>query len=191
MYFSSLDPGVRDSSAEALGTAMKVVGEKVIMPFLPDLEAMKMAKIKECCEKAVVCGKSSGPAKPKAAVANDVKEATAKPAEAAQKKPGAVIKKPTPAASGSGPPKKTAGKPVAKKPAGAGAKVEEKLEKELSLEEVEEKAAAILPPEVITGITDANWKTRLGAMESVIQVFHFFFILFLFLFSLSYSFFSI
>jgi cytoskeleton-associated protein 5 len=175
MYFSSLDPGVRDSSAEALGTAMKVVGEKVIMPFLPDLEAMKMAKIKECCEKAVVCGKSSGPAKPKAAVANDVKEATAKPAEAAQKKPGAVIKKPTPAASGSGPPKKTAGKPVAKKPAGAGAKVEEKLEKELSPEEVEEKAAAILPPEVITGITDANWKTRLGAMESLMQVLDLFF----------------
>jgi hypothetical protein len=102
------------------------------MPFLPDLDAMKMAKIKECCEKAFVCGKSSGPAKPKAAVANDVKETTAKPAEAAQKKPGAVIKKPTPAASGSGPPKKTAGKPVAKKPAGAGAKVEEYLEKELS-----------------------------------------------------------
>jgi cytoskeleton-associated protein 5 len=180
MYFSSLDPGVRDSSAEALGTAMKVVGEKVIMPFLPDLEAMKMAKIKECCEKAVVCGKSSGPAKPKAAVvANDVKETTAKPAEAAQKKPGAVIKKPTPAASGSGPPKKTAGKPLAKKPAGAGAKVEEKLEKELSPEEVEEKAAAILPPEVITGITDANWKTRLGAMESLMQVLDFFLVLFL------------
>ncbi|EFX83160.1 hypothetical protein DAPPUDRAFT_240386 [Daphnia pulex] len=113
-------------------TAMKVVGEKVIMPFLPDLEAMKMAKIKECCEKDVVCGKSSGPAKPKAAVKNDVKEATAKPAEAAQKKPGAVIKKSTPAASGSGPPKKTAGKPVARKPAGAGAKIEENLEKELS-----------------------------------------------------------
>lgn len=172
MYFSSLDPGVRDSSAEALGTAMKVVGEKVIMPFLPDLEAMKMAKIKECCEKAVVCGKSSGPAKPKAAVvANEVKETTAKPAEAVQKKPGAVIRKPTPATSGSGPPKKIAGKTVVKKPAGSCAKVEEKVEKELSPEEVEEKAAAILPPEVITGITDANWKTRLGAMESLMQVF--------------------
>nr|CAH0109138.1 unnamed protein product [Daphnia galeata] len=163
------DPGVRDSSAEALGTAMKVVGEKVIMPFLPDLEAMKMAKIKECCEKAVVSGKSSGPAKPKTAiVVNDVKETTAKSAEAVQKKAGAVIKKP-PAASGSGPPKKTPGKPVAKKPAGSGVKVEEKVEKELSPEDVEEKAAAILPPDVITGITDANWKTRLGAMESLMQ----------------------
>jgi cytoskeleton-associated protein 5 len=139
-YIFSLDPGVRDSSAEALGTAMKVVGEKVIMPFLPDLEAMKMAKIKECCEKAVVSGKSSGPAKPKTAiVVNDVKETTAKSAEA-------------------------------EKPAGSGVKVEEKVEKELSPEDVEEKAAAILPPDVITGITDANWKTRLGAMESLMQV---------------------
>ena len=79
----SLDPSVRDSSAEALGVAMKVVGEKIIMPFLPDLEAMKMAKIRE---------------------------------------------------------------------------------------EVEEKAAAILPPEVMTGITDSNWKTRLSSMESLMQV---------------------
>ncbi len=170
-FFLCTDPGVRDSSAEALGTAMKVVGEKVIMPFLPDLEAMKMTKIKECCEKAVISGKpAAGAAKPKAApAAAEVKEA-AKPAEA-PKRPGAVIKKPTPAASstGSGPPKKPAGKAVVKKPA-AGAKPEEKIEKELSPEDVEEKAAALLPPDVITGITDANWKTRLGAMESLMQV---------------------
>lgn len=151
---------------------MKVVGEKVIMPFLPDLEAMKLTKIKECCEKAVVAGKPAGTAKPKPAqAANEVKE-PAKP-DAAPKRPGPVIKKPTPAAgaSGSGPPKKApAGKAVAKKPGGPGAKVEEKIEKELSPEEVDEKAAAILPPDVMTGITDSNWKTRLSAMESLMQV---------------------
>lgn len=152
---------------------MKVVGEKVIMPFLPDLEAMKMAKIKECCEKAVVSGKAAGAAKPKPApTTNETKEPT-KPADTAPKRPGPVIKKPTQAASssgGSGPPKKPAGKTGAKKTAGAGAKAEEKLEKELSPEEVEEKAAAILPPDVISGITDSNWKTRLSAMESMMQV---------------------
>lgn len=150
---------------------MKVVGEKVIMPFLPDLEAMKMAKIKECCEKAVVSGKSAGAAKPKAA-APDVKE-PAKAADTAPKRPGPVIKKPVPATSstgGSGPPKKAAGKAVVKKPAGSGGKPEEKIEKELSPEDVDEKAAALLPPDVITGITDSNWKTRLGAMESMMQV---------------------
>lgn len=162
---------MRDSSAETLGIAMKVVGEKLIMPFLPDLEAIKMTKIKECCEKAVISGKSSGAAKPKTAPnVAESKEAASKLADAAQKRPGAVIKKPTTAASGSGPAKKPAGKTVVKKAAGANAKVEEKIEKELSPEEVEEKAAAILPPDVITGITDANWKTRLGAMESMMQV---------------------
>lgn len=164
----SLDPSVRDSSAEALGVAMKVVGEKIIMPFLPDLEAMKMAKIKECCEKAVVSGKPAGATKPKAPVSNET-AAPPKAAEVAPKKTGPVIKKPTAAASAtSSAPKKAPGKPVAKK--AAGAKVEEKIEKELSPEEVEEKAAAILPPDVMTGITDSNWKTRLSSMESLMQV---------------------
>lgn len=36
---------MRDHAAEALGTAMKVVGEKGIMPFLADIEALKMGKV--------------------------------------------------------------------------------------------------------------------------------------------------
>ena len=172
----SVDPGVRDSSAEALGTAMKVVGEKIIMPFLPDLEAMKLAKIKECCEKAVVAGKPAGGPKPKPAQpANEPKEApAAKPAEP-PKRPGAVVKKPGGPPSGSAGPSKSAtvkapaGKPAAKKAAATKAP-EEKVEKELSPEEVDEKAAALLPPDVISGLTDSNWKTRLAAMESMTQV---------------------
>jgi cytoskeleton-associated protein 5 len=39
------DPTVRDSSAEALGTAMKVVGEKQIMAFMADLDNIKMTKV--------------------------------------------------------------------------------------------------------------------------------------------------
>lgn len=50
------DPGVRESSAEALGTLMKLVGEKAIGPFLVELEKdkLKMDKIKEFCEKAEI-----------------------------------------------------------------------------------------------------------------------------------------
>nr|CAD7598277.1 unnamed protein product [Timema genevievae] len=48
------DPTVRDNAAEALGTAMKAVGEKAIMPFMTDLDNSKLTKIKECCEKAVM-----------------------------------------------------------------------------------------------------------------------------------------
>lgn len=51
-----LDPTVRDCSSEALGTLMKLVGEKTIGPFIAELEKdnLKMTKIRECCEKAVI-----------------------------------------------------------------------------------------------------------------------------------------
>jgi cytoskeleton-associated protein 5 len=39
------DPTVRDNSAEALGTAMKVVSEKQIMAFMTDLDNIKMTKV--------------------------------------------------------------------------------------------------------------------------------------------------
>lgn len=57
VYF--VDPAVRDSSAEALGTLMKLVGEKAIGPFLVELEKdnLKMTKIRECCDKAVIAVK--------------------------------------------------------------------------------------------------------------------------------------
>ena len=38
-------PDVREASFQALGTAMKVVGEKPIMPFLADVEPIKMTKV--------------------------------------------------------------------------------------------------------------------------------------------------
>ena len=38
-------PDVREASYEALGTAMKVVGEKPIMPFLSDVDNIKLQKV--------------------------------------------------------------------------------------------------------------------------------------------------
>lgn len=51
---------MRDCSAEAIGTLMKLVGEKAIGSFLVELEKdnLKMTKIKECCEKAVITVKA-------------------------------------------------------------------------------------------------------------------------------------
>lgn len=53
---------MREASAEALGTLMKLVGEKAIGPFCVELEKdnLKMAKVKEFCEKAVITVKTSG-----------------------------------------------------------------------------------------------------------------------------------
>nr|XP_024218942.1 protein mini spindles [Halyomorpha halys] len=48
------DPAVRDNSALALGTAMKVVGEKTIGPFLVEIDPQMLKKIKECCDKAEI-----------------------------------------------------------------------------------------------------------------------------------------
>lgn len=43
--FYFIDPTVRDNSAEALGTAWKVVSEKNILPFLTAVDAIKLAKV--------------------------------------------------------------------------------------------------------------------------------------------------
>lgn len=40
-------PEVRDAAFEALGTAMKVVGEKAVNPFLADLDKLKIDKVME------------------------------------------------------------------------------------------------------------------------------------------------
>jgi len=42
-----LDPSVRDNSAEALGTALKVVGEKTMMPFVGEVDKLKMDKVSQ------------------------------------------------------------------------------------------------------------------------------------------------
>jgi len=36
---------VREASFEALGTAMKVISEKAMMPFLADVDSIKMTKV--------------------------------------------------------------------------------------------------------------------------------------------------
>jgi len=36
---------VREASFDALGTAMKVVSEKAMMPFLADVDSIKMTKV--------------------------------------------------------------------------------------------------------------------------------------------------
>lgn len=38
-------PEVRDAAFEALGTAMKVIGEKAVNPFLADLDKLKLDKV--------------------------------------------------------------------------------------------------------------------------------------------------
>ncbi|XP_041074524.1 cytoskeleton-associated protein 5-like isoform X2 [Polyodon spathula] len=157
-------PEVRDAAFEALGTALKVVGEKAVNPFLADVDKLKLDRIKECAEKIELAGgkKVAGGAEKK-----DVKSATktAPVAEAPPAKPAAPQKK-APVAKAGGPPKK------GKVAGGAGAKgkkaaVETKdvVETELSDEVCEEKASAVLPSSCMQLLDSGNWKERLASME--------------------------
>ncbi|XP_017785300.1 PREDICTED: cytoskeleton-associated protein 5 [Nicrophorus vespilloides] len=166
------DPGVRDSSAEALGTLMKLVGEKAVGPFLIELEkdALKMSKIKECAEKAVIVVKVPGAKKerpvtapPKAAPKAEPPKASSapakskRPATAAKKKPSGEISSGTATIV-----KSKGGKASNRAPS-------KPVEREMSDEEVAEIVADILSAEITSGLTDANWKNRLNAVEQFLS----------------------
>ena len=152
------DPIVRDAAAYALGTAMKLVGEKNIAPFLTEVDALKMEKIKEYHEKAVITVKIVG-------VKKEVRPQTAPPKTEARKggssepKPVArpstavgakkVVVKKSAAASSGGP----SGGGISKS---ASTKNVLPTERELTPEEVDEQVTEILPNDIISGLVDSN-----------------------------------
>uniref|UniRef100_A0A8C4UDV0 Cytoskeleton associated protein 5 n=1 Tax=Falco tinnunculus TaxID=100819 RepID=A0A8C4UDV0_FALTI len=169
-------PEVRDAGFEALGTALKVAGEKAVNPFLADVDKLKLDRIKECAEKVeLVYGKKTGVAaekkesKPVAGKAPGLSGTGGdKETKDAASKPGPLKK--APAVKSGVPPKK--GKPAAAAGmGGAGAKgkkgpeTKEIFESELSIEVCEEKAAAVLPASCIQQLDSGNWKERLACME--------------------------
>ncbi|XP_026166581.1 cytoskeleton-associated protein 5 isoform X2 [Mastacembelus armatus] len=159
-------PEVRDAAFEALGTAMKVVGEKAVNPFLADLDKLKLDKIKECADKVELPGGRKtggggggglGDKKPAAKAPPPVEALTKSPV---QSKKTSAASKPS-----AGPPKK--GKPTS----AAGGKSKktpdskEITENELSAEVCEELAAGVLPASCLQQLDSANWKERLACME--------------------------
>uniref|UniRef100_A0A8D3BR60 Cytoskeleton associated protein 5 n=1 Tax=Scophthalmus maximus TaxID=52904 RepID=A0A8D3BR60_SCOMX len=129
-------PEVRDAAFEALGTAMKVVGEKAVNPFLADLDKLKLDKVNRSAaarRKSVLCPSiffiliflqaSSGPPKKGKA-----------------------------AAAGGGKAKKTSDN-------------KEVIETELSPEASEELASRVLPASCLQQLDSSNWKERLASME--------------------------
>lgn len=173
------DPGVREASFEALGVAMKVVSEKHIMPFLADVDSIKMQKIQERCQSAVLLNAKGEPRQG----AGGGGEASAAVAKKNEPKPVARPATAKPAAQSSESTQSSGAAKTAKKPAGAkkvvgggggkgkgkgkaqGSKQEAGSEPVLSDEAVEEKASEALPGDVITGLASSNWKDRLAAIE--------------------------
>ncbi|KAJ8911338.1 hypothetical protein NQ315_014182, partial [Exocentrus adspersus] len=190
------DPSVRDSSSEALGTLMKLVGEKAVAPFLVELEKdnLKMSKIKEYFEKAVIVVKVPGNKKerPTTAPPKVIETKSVRNTKMTVKK-STVLWGPT---NLEWHPvyficngfcllfllKNLGGSTVAKKPeifSGSATVVRSKgvksnskfilptVEKELSDEEVDEIISGILSTEIIGDIANANWKSRLAATEQI------------------------
>ncbi|XP_059161081.1 cytoskeleton-associated protein 5-like isoform X1 [Physella acuta] len=188
------DPNVREAGFEALGVAMKVVTEKNITPFLTDVDSIKMQKIQESCQKAVLLNAKGEPRGDSKSIVPPDTGANKRPISAPSARPGIEepkpVKRPTTAApKAGGPPKPAAGgakpkpKPQGKGPVKKGGKpVEEKLEPALSRkrkpiwdrggndEAVEEKAQVFLPGDTLTNLASTNWKERLAAMESFVKV---------------------
>lgn len=44
------------------------------------------------------------------------------------------------------------------------------IEKNYSVEEIEEMAIQMLPADILSGLVDSNWKTRLAAVEQLLEV---------------------
>ncbi|XP_061466898.1 cytoskeleton-associated protein 5 isoform X2 [Rhineura floridana] len=167
---------VRDAAFEALGTALKVAGEKAVSTFLTDVDKLKLDRIKECAEKVELAGgsragggadrKESKPVTGKAPVPSGA--AGDKDTKDNLGKSGPLKK--APAAKAGGPPKKS--KQAAAGVGGSagtkgkkGAEVKEIFEPELSIEVCEEKASAVLPATCLQQLDSGNWKERLACME--------------------------
>lgn len=161
------DPTVRDSSAEALGTLLKLLGEKAVNPYLVDVDALKMAKIKECSEKAEIFVKTAALKKERPTTApvkvstTTTKAGSAEPKAVTRPASGAVAKK----------------APAARKPASSNAvqksasstKATLPTEREMTPEEVDEKAPELLSAEILSGLVDSNWKNRLSTAEMFVS----------------------
>ncbi|XP_067902567.1 cytoskeleton-associated protein 5 isoform X2 [Heterodontus francisci] len=162
---------VRDAAFEALGTALKVVGERLMNPFLVDVDKLKLDKIKECSDKVeLICGNKGGAGAKvgKAGLPGKVgpSSSSGDKVDASMNKAGGLSKKPS-----TGKPVGTSKKVKAPGPAsGAGGKGKKateikEVEPELRIEVCEERAAAVLPASCLQQLDSSNWKERLASME--------------------------
>ncbi|KAM4572719.1 cytoskeleton-associated protein 5 isoform 3-T3 [Odontesthes bonariensis] len=152
-------PEVRDAAFEALGTAMKVVGEKAVNPFLADLDKLKLDKIKECSEKVELAGGKKAAAVEKKPAAKAAAEAPSKSSAPPKKSQAAAGK------ASAGPPKKGKAASAAGGKPKKTSENKELIETELSVEACEERAAGVLPASCLQQLDSANWKERLASME--------------------------
>ena len=92
------DLGVRESTSEAIGVCFKIIGEQAITKLMPDLEPIKLTRIKEFAEKAEITGKMPKQISQAEGENSKTKAKVVKPTKAGPKvvKPGAARNVPKP-----------------------------------------------------------------------------------------------
>ncbi|KAF5380845.1 hypothetical protein D9615_003925 [Tricholomella constricta] len=182
--------GARNEAATCLGTLMKMVGERPMNALMDGLADVRKAKVKEAYEKATVKCTSAKAAPPKAAPskaagppsksgAPSKKAPVAKPARVDENETAAV-KPPAKAAPKKPPASSSLAAASAKKPAqaapsksskpgpSAGPGALDTFKYKHTPEDAESLADESLPSSIMTDLGDANWKTRLAALEEMI-----------------------
>ncbi|KAI9015620.1 armadillo-type protein, partial [Hyaloraphidium curvatum] len=168
---------VREVSAEALGTMLRLVGERAMMAFMDRLKEDKIrdAKVREFAERAEVKAAGAAPA-PQASSSGGAAPSRGAPSREATSygsasrnvvlKPSAV-KKPAPAKPATASTSSAAAAPAKPKTAPKAAVVEEApISFKWSDEAAEEAAAELLEAATITNLADTNWKVRLEALNA-------------------------
>ncbi|KAJ7582745.1 hypothetical protein C8J56DRAFT_791650 [Mycena floridula] len=171
--------GARNEAAVCFGTLMKMVGERPLNPVMEGLADVRKVKIKEAYEKATVkCKAGNAPPKaappPPAAVPAPKKKAPAPKVVEDAPKPAAKPLARKPPATTSSAPSATAKKPAtgaSKAPAKSAAPVAsgslDTFKYKHMPEDAEALAVELLPSSIMTDFADANWKTRLAALEEM------------------------
>ncbi|KAI0321641.1 ARM repeat-containing protein [Amylostereum chailletii] len=135
--------GARDEAAVALGTLMKMVGERPLGPVMDGLAEVRKAKVKEAFEKATVKAKA-GTGGPSRAVAPPTSEP---PKKKAPPKKAPAVRAPSPTEAEEAPPP-----PVEKKPKGPPARL---LNKKVPTAASPNGTSGALPPAAIKKLPPA------------------------------------
>ncbi|KAG7452548.1 microtubule associated protein [Guyanagaster necrorhizus] len=188
--------GARNEAANCLGTLMKMVGERPLNAVVEAVVDVRKAKIKEAYERVTVKCKAGGAAPPRAPPAVPPPAAAPKKKLPAPKSvvvesetlESLPLKKPsakpparllartqgsggTPAAAAAAPPPKKVPPPATAKsakpqaPSAPGALDTFKFKH--TPEDAEALAADAIPSSLLSNLSDANWKTRLAALDEM------------------------
>ncbi|KAJ3121227.1 Cytoskeleton associated protein 5 [Nowakowskiella sp. JEL0407] len=173
---------IRNAASDVLGTLLKVLPERAVLPTLEKLESIKAAKVREKCEEAVtkvingalaIKGgkKKPAPAKPQPQAAPPPKPAAASIASAASSRPSTASKSsgppkktgvPKKAATGSTSAKSSAPAPAKKEKEDSDAPVTFKYTEDSGIMWVEEA----FPTLKVAELSNSAWKTRLAEIQS-------------------------